>query len=152
LRGVLPAAGKKFLWGAVEPGCDVTRFTDNKRGEVGTVTKVWFLREEVNYLRPVVDAYGPFYCTFNALWGNPANPEDRFAQLLLTPSANNQTLREFATGFFKTASVACMILGHKGCIDKIKTLASLGDLDLRNAACSYLKSQFGETCTPVVRH
>lgn len=148
VRGRLPASGKKFVWGSVHPGCELNLPDPPRDGR--PFTHVWFIREEGNYLRPVVDG-GGFYCyTFYANWEDGSNvaPETRFARLLLTPSADGAALRNYAARFDTPASTACFILGREPCTQQIKALAALGDPDLHRAACKFLRSQFQEECAP----
>jgi hypothetical protein len=148
IRGKVPLNGRKFLWGAATPGCDVTKVSYGRRWSDEAITHVWFIREEGGYLRPIVDAGGLYYYAFHTKWTGDSkeDPQERFAELLLTPSANDKTLREYAHGFFNLASNACFILGRPKCIEKINKLTQLGDADLRRAACDFLKSQFQANC------
>jgi hypothetical protein len=115
------------------------------------------VREEGNYLRPAVDIGGAFFVGFYQKWNLPTGkqPAEHFADLLLTPSAIDTSLKDYADGFFNLANAACLILGQedlarqrapRACIGKLKALAGLGDPDLRRAACGYLESQFEEKC------
>ena len=116
----------------------------------GPIQRVWFLRNEGDYLRPVVDAGSAFYLRLFPKWENDANVDHqaKFAELLLTPMANDRTLGEFAKGFSNPASVACEILGEMTCSLRIRDLAKLGDPQLRGAACNYLESQLFVKCSP----
>jgi hypothetical protein len=149
LRGHLPPSGEKLLWGASTPGCSFKYLTDGQPWGDEPVTRVWFLREEGRYLRPVVDAGGLFFCTFHAKRQDGPHSEAQFGELLLTPSANSRSLSQFAVeGFYSAASVACLILGQPLCTERLKSLAGLGDPKLSQAACSFLSSQFDEPCSP----
>jgi hypothetical protein len=149
VRGRAPIDGKKFVWGSLISGCRLS--PPVQRSEAGPVTRVWFVREEGNFVRPVVDYHPRFFYEFHTAWSNgpDPSPQIRFAQLLLTPSANARTLREFASdGFPDPADLACFILGKEECVSRIQALADLGDPDLRKQACSYLDSQFAVACPP----
>lgn len=148
VKGRRPASGKKFVWGSVHPGCELNLAEPPRDGR--PFTDVWFIREEGNYLRPVVDG-GGYYCyTFYTNWddGSSVAPQTRFARLLLTPSADGASVQDYARRFFTPASTACFILGREPCIEQIRALAALGDPDLRQAACEFLRSQFQEKCAP----
>jgi hypothetical protein len=112
------------------------------------MTRVWFVRQEGDYLRPVVDAGGPLCLTFNFKWSvkSGENPSEHFARLLLTPLAVASTPVEYAQRFFSFASPACSIMGKGECIGEIKALAAMGVPYLRREACDFLASQFHETC------
>jgi hypothetical protein len=147
LKGHVPASGKEFLWGTAKPGCDL--YSDEEMADNRPVTRVWFVREEGNYIRPVVDGFGIYYINFYAKWDNASklDPQTQFGELLLTPSARSATLREFAQGFFNPASTACSILGRERCIERIRSLAALGEPELQRTACDFLKSEFRAACT-----
>ena len=149
ISGRAPADGKKFVWGSLMPGCRT--FPPSQLPEKRPVTRVWFVREEGDFVRPVVDYHPEFFYELHTAWNESTSPapQIRFAQLLLTPGANAPTLSEFATrGFPEPANLACFILGAAECISRIKALATLGDANLRRTSCSYLNSQFGEACLP----
>lgn len=159
VRGALPSVGKKFLWSSMSPGCDPTRSAYGTTQYHGPGTRVWFLREEAEYIRPVVDIGGAFFVGFNVKWNilPTQAPEKHFGQLLLTPSAIDASLRDYAHGFFNLANAACLILGRdelsegrspRACVAQVRALADLGDPNLRRAACDFLQSQFGERCRP----
>jgi hypothetical protein len=140
IKGRAPAAEKKFVWGSGVSGCKLP--SHGQRQDVGPITQVWFVREEGNYLRPVADYSAQYFYELYASWDKEPSPppQIRFAELLLTPSANG--------GFPEPASLACFILGRDECIRRIQALADLGDPDLRRQACSYLDSQFAAECPP----
>jgi hypothetical protein len=147
VKGKPPAAGKKFVWGSGLSGCKVPM--RNRQADAETVTRVWFIREEERYVRPVVDYPARFFTVIYTAWADAASaaPQIRFAQLILTPNANTGTLREFASDTFPDpAFLACWILGKEECISRMRGLAALGDSELRHRACEYLESQFRETC------
>jgi hypothetical protein len=117
---------------------------DDKR----TITRVWFIREEGKYVRPVVDGFGIYFVNFYVPWDeSPArDPQEQFGDLLLSPAARGATLAEFADGFFTPAATACFVLGRAPCIERIRSLAKLGEPELQRAACDFLKSEFQVGC------
>jgi hypothetical protein len=106
VKGLAPGKGKEFLWATVKPGCEL--YPDESADKTPR-TRVWFLREEGAYVRPVVDGFGLYYITFQSKWDNTPglDPQIQFGELLLTPHARSGTLKEFAQGFFNPASTAC---------------------------------------------
>jgi len=60
VKGKIPTPGKKLIWAAIRPGCDIVRFHFGYEETTPPVTRVWFVREEGEYIRPVVDAGGLF--------------------------------------------------------------------------------------------
>ena len=143
IKGTVPARGKKYLWGAIRAGCKLDPLPPDS-------TRVWFIREEGDYIRPVVDAGGRFYLTFRVKWDykSSEDPETQFGRLLLNPKARNATIRDFAEAIDEPASTACFILGKARCVEEIRALTSLGDPDLTRAACDFLSSQYQEKCEP----
>jgi hypothetical protein len=147
IRGKLTLGVKRFLWGAIKPGCQLDQEASVSANE--SLTQVWFVREEGSYLRPVVDAGGPFFFTFHEKWTPQtagADPERHFGQLLLSPRATGLTPEEYAQSFFKPAGLACWILGNADCMQRIRSLAAIDNRALHDAACKFLDYQFGEKC------
>lgn len=143
VKGQRPGPSKEFLWGTAKPGCALTASDDSR-----TVTRVWFIREEGKYIRPVVDGFGIYYINFYVPWDQSSarDPKQEFGELLLSPAARGTTPSGFSNGFFTPASTACFILGNARCIERIRALAALGDPDLRRAACDFLRSELQVTC------
>jgi len=146
VKGRLPRTGKKYIWASVRPGCDLYRYAPPR--DERPITRAWFIREEGDYVRPVADGGSFYFVTFYANWepSSDIDPQARFARLLLTPSARDTSLRDFATGFESGASTACFILGRERCVELIRPLAALGDPELRRAACDFLRLQYQEGC------
>lgn len=147
IKGELSRPGKKFLWATVNPGCRL-QFGDEKAYEWRS-TRVWFLREEGEFLRPAVDS-GRYLVGFSAPWrdGTDMPPLERFGVLLLSPLANERSLSDYADTFWSHADLACSLLGKPKCAQRIRALAKLEEPTLREAACQYLKAYMGEACTP----
>lgn len=150
VRGAVPNPGKKLLWGGGKADCDVRGYGKGATDAPGA-TRIWFLREESTYLRPVVDAYGVYFVGFTSAWPAADNADlaKTFAHLLLTPAAMNKSARDYGrTWDFELPSTACFLLGRTECIEQMRALAMLGDPLLRRHACEFLNSQFREACTP----
>ncbi len=64
VKGRLPSKGKQFLWGTAKPGCEL--HSDEQTMDNRPVTRVWFIREEGDYIRPIVDGFGLYYISFYA--------------------------------------------------------------------------------------
>ena len=140
-------SGKKFLWGAGQPGCGLIR--RGAEPERGPTTQVWFVRAEGNYIRPVVDAMGVYFVAFNGEQdlGSGPDPAKKFAELLLTPEAVDTNAHEYGRWWsFELVSTACFILGRERCSEELNRLAALGDLLLKKKVCEFLSSQFREAC------
>jgi hypothetical protein len=143
VKGRRPAAGKEFLWGIAKPDC-----TEYVSDDSHAISRVWFIREEEKFLRPVVDGFGIYYVNFYVPWATDPRrePQQQFGELLLSPAARAASLADFAQGFDAHASTACFLLGRERCIERIRSLSRLGDPDLHRAACDFLNSEMEVAC------
>jgi len=134
------------VWASVNPGCKL--FDGDPRDYSKRVTRVWFLREEGEFLPPTFDGGTAYFYGLFTKWndGRALAPRQRLGVLLLTPQANSNSLAAFAGDIWGIADVACSLLAKAECIQRIRALAGLGDSDLRIAACEYLKAQQHDTC------
>ena len=87
--------------------------------------------------------------TFLSQWNvnSKTDPQTRFADLLLNPSASTTGSAYFAQTLFESASAAYLILGQDRCKPKLRELAALGNSELSREVCGFLGSQFGEKCS-----
>lgn len=146
IKGETRVGRRVLAWAQARSDCDA-RFNSNGENR-GMGFKVWFLREEGEWLRPVVDGGSTVSMAFLSSWNsievNP--PMRRFATYLLTPSANTTSLDEFADGLWDQAEVACGILGASECKERMLRLARMSSKPLRETACSYLAVEFKFPC------
>jgi hypothetical protein len=150
VKGALPDGKRKYLWASGLPGW---RLWDDNPDLIFHREKmrVWFVREDGGYLRPTFDmgtAAGRFFGLF-ARWEDlPDLPaRQRLGTLLLTPSANSDSLDDYAKYIWGVGDIACDLLGKSDCALQIKGLAGLGNPALRDAACNFLKGQLNDTCS-----
>jgi hypothetical protein len=150
VKGEIPRTAKKFLWGGTRPGCDLTEHGKGATGSRGPITRVWFVREEGNYIRPLVDAFGVYFLAVKGEWpdGTREEAQKKLGRALLTPDALGMGLGIYSFHFSELASTACFILGRDECIERVQGLANLGNRALRKEACDYLSTQFKEKCAP----
>lgn len=140
------ATTRRYMFVSVNPGCRL--FYGDRESYEKRTTRVWFLRQEADYLRPTFDgAAMPFYGFFGK-WRSEANiaPSERLGMLLLTPGASTEVLSDFSRVIWDHADVACSLLGKKKCVEQIRRIAALGDKELRDIACRYLKVEEKESC------
>ena len=147
VKGDLKGNHRKYLWGSTIPGCELVD-NDPKLIYHRFNTKIWFLREEGDFLRPTFD-----YETFRFMgiftsWSQgPHLPaRRRLGTLLLTPTANNDSLDDFANYLWNIGDIACDLLGKPECIRQIRNLQELGNPTLRLSACNFLQGQLGVDC------
>jgi hypothetical protein len=148
LKGELHAAVTKFLWAYPSPGCEIyTR--DRNLIASRFETRVWFLREEGSFLRPLFDGGGAHrFVGFCAKWvdGAPLPVRQRVGMFLLTPSANCTTPEDYARYLWSVGDFACALLGKRECVQRMRALARSGNTPLRTAACEYLNAQQHTSC------
>jgi hypothetical protein len=61
IRGSIPSKSKRYLRGAIRPGCQLKRTFYGHAPDRESVTQLWFIREETHHIRLVVDARGRFF-------------------------------------------------------------------------------------------
>lgn len=151
VKGELRTPTRKYLWASAFPGCSLWLWPDNPRAaDRRFQTRVWFLREEGGFLRPTVDAGIDRYMGLFTKWEDipPLEARQQLGRLLLTPSANNDTLDDYAAYLPLVLDIACELLGTRACAQQIGALAELGSPRLREVACGLLKGQLGQGCHP----
>lgn len=151
VRGRLPVAGRKFLWGQIREGCDIIQSWDMP--DPGPTIRVWFIREEGEYIRPVADAGGVFFAAFKAQWrGDPElDPQTRFTQLLLTAGRLGRDLPKHQVD--EILATACLILGRHSeepeagerCTEQFDALMRL-EPHLRPAICEFRRTMLQQPC------
>jgi hypothetical protein len=151
VKGELRARTKKYLWASVFPGCKLWLWPDNPQAvDRRFQTRVWLLREEGDFLRPTFDAGIHRYIGLFPKWedGPPLEAHKRLGILLLTPTANSDSLEDYAGYLPLVIDIACELLGRSDCIRRIQALGNLGSPRLREVACGFMKDQFGQPCHP----
>jgi hypothetical protein len=147
LKGEIPVAPRRYLWASAQPGCKLWYGAADSSAKFAT--RVWFLRGEGDFLRPTFDSGTHLFIGIYAKWddGPGSAPRQRLGALLLTPSANSETLEDYANYLWDVGDIACELLGRVECARRIKALAQAGNPALREGACGFLKGQLGEDCT-----
>ena len=147
LKGRLQGRHREYLWASTIPGCSLVD-DDSKLIYHRLKTKYWFLREEGQFLRPVFDYGTHRFAGVFPSWseGPPLPARKRMGALLLTPSANSDSLEEYARYLWSVGDIACELLGKLECTRRIRSLEALGSPALRDSACGFLKGQLGASC------
>lgn len=147
VKGRLQGGSRKYLWASTIPGCML--IDDNPKLIYHRLkTKFWFLRDEGEFLRPTFD-YGTyrFEGVFTPWSQDPQVPaRQRLGALLLTPSANSDSLGDYARYLWDVGDIACDLLGKPECARRIRSLERLDSQALRESACGFLKGQLGSSC------
>ncbi len=145
VKGDLRLPPKRYLWASGLAGC---RLYPDSGDAMRFKTHVWFLREEGDFLRPTYDGGAHLFLGLLEVWDDSRriSAREQLGQLLLKPAANSDTLGDYARYFGDVADIACELLGATACVDHIRALATLGNPALQEAACGFLKGQFGASC------
>lgn len=148
VKGEMHSLNEKYLWGSGMRGCKLSY--GSRSGLEKLQTRVWFLREEGAFLRPTFDGGTHGFLGLYTRWdaGPKLPPRERLGVLLLTPKSNADSLRDYAHYLWSVGDIACQLLGKSECVERIRSLATLGDPNLKTAACGYLKGQQEESCSP----
>jgi hypothetical protein len=146
VKGSLEAAPQRYLY-VSSPDCAVTNDAPPDWGDEAK-TRVFFLRVEGEFLRPVFDYGTHKYLGLLPKWdpGPRPPPQQRLGALLLTPHANTDTLDAYANYLWDVGDIACDLLGKADCARRIRQLAKLGNPLLRQNACGFLQGQLDEPC------
>jgi hypothetical protein len=144
IKGKMPDPLKKYVWATIQQDCrlgGVFGYT----GSEPPVTRVWFLREEDEYLRPSVDAGGVYYASFHVDWRNvPASEAaGTFARLLVDPAALGFA-SEQQDRLFEMIEVSRAILGQEKFVAQLKAVAARHPgTTLDKSIRGYLDAEFG---------
>ncbi len=144
VKGSLDAAPQSYLFTS-DPDC--REIYGSVRGK-NPKTRVWFLRIERGFLRPVYD-YGTYrYFALLGRWDEDPRlrPRQRLGALLLTPRANTTTLKDYAVYLWDVGDIACDLLGKAECVIRIRRLEKLGNPALQQMAYTYLQDQLHVGC------
>jgi hypothetical protein len=148
VKGKIPTPGKKLIWAAIRPGCGLERFRYGYEESTPPVTRVWFVREEGEYIRPVVDAGAVFFASFHGRFTAAGKPEDwkRFALLFLNPEALGMSPAHYSVIFYYPVQLVRTILGDTECVEALRALSAYPDVSLHESVCTYLNSNFQQSC------
>jgi hypothetical protein len=146
VKGEIHGLKKKYLWGSAMPGCKLSYGTQQLFQRFQT--RVWFLREEGDFLRPTFDGGTHGFLGLYFQWSRYPDlpPRERLGTLLLTPEANSDALGDYARYLWSIGDIACELLGKRECVRRFRALEELGDSSLKEAACGYLTGQQREPC------
>jgi hypothetical protein len=128
------------------PDCEV--LNDVQPGWDDPRTRVFFLRVENGFLRPVFDYGTHKYLGLLEAWDQSPQlpPTRRLGTFLLTPRANTGTLNTYAYYLADVGDIACDLLGKADCAKRIRQLTKLGNPLLSQYACGFLRGQLHVGC------
>lgn len=138
IRGTAPKSSK-YVWASAIPGCKIPGWQQPRKER--PVTRVWFLRNERDFLRPIVDYVQSYFYEVSVPWVPSAQPSSRvaFARALITLNVAAVPEQEVEGAFYTPAAIACSILGDEECIERIRRLSVSTNPKVRRAANVYLE-------------
>lgn len=147
IKGELRESKQEYLWASTIPGCQL--FNDNPKLIYKRLqTKFWFLRIQGGVLRPTFDYDAPRFGGVFPGWsqGPLVSPRQKLGTLLLTPSANTDSLDDYSRYLWRVGGIACELLGRASCIKQIALLQNQGNAVLAKSACGFLVGELGVDC------
>jgi hypothetical protein len=155
IKGQRPSPAKKYVWASPSspsPDCDLWLWPDNPPAiDRRFQMRVWFLREEGEFLRPPVDSGMHRHIGLFTTWQPVSSTSDarrELGTLLLTLFANSDNLDDYAQYFPDVIDIACELLPKTDCAQQVRRLADMGNPKLRQVACGLLKGELGGDCQP----
>jgi hypothetical protein len=148
VKGAMPAPGEQVLWAVIRPDCSYGLPSDSsRRADQAPITRVWFLREEGEYLRPAVDG-GLFFVPFRWKWTDtPKEAVPRlFVSLLFDPVARGLSADRYESAVLEAGEVALTILPKADVLARMKLAAGQSTPTVRGNICSYLTAKFDVDC------
>lgn len=151
VKGHLPPSQPKqhVLWPSRVPGCEFGR-------EDATLTdeyiRVWLLRVEGEFLRPLYD--GGAATRIVLLARDPAERRNLTKQslgsLFLRPSAYENGVDDLKSDIMSIGSIACSLLGRQECIQELRALANR-DQQMRARICEFIRASLENDCSILTR-
>ena len=150
VKGVFKKTVSQYVWASLTSGCNVWLWPDNPQAvDRRFQTRAWFVREEGPLLRPTLDTGMPPYMGLFTNWENVSSVSDarrHFGELLFTPSANSDSLGDYAEYLPVVFDIACELLGKADCALRLAALSDMNDVRLQQISCGLLKGEFGRPC------
>jgi hypothetical protein len=144
VKGHAEDANRKLLWFSYFPNC---AFPYRPEDTVGQVDRIWFLRVDGRWLRPVADNAAPFLGLFQPFSPNNDDSESirrALIRQLLTPEAVARTNREFAEHFFDLFGVACEITTEQMCFQILSERYKESAPEVRAEICRFLAGSYDQ--------
>ena len=139
IRGEAAAGNGKYVYFSPSPDC--SRIFMYERGS--PQQRVWFLRRENAYYRPVGDLGRHYLAIHRPLHLEGLNSEQRvqqLASLLLVPGNLGESMEEFTRSLGRSASIACNTEGIRGCLALMENLRKQERMDLNREICRVLST------------
>jgi hypothetical protein len=144
IKGQAQDANRKLLWFSYFPSC---AFGHRPEETIGQVDRIWFLRVDGKWLRPVADNAAPFLGLFQRFSPDHDDSESLRRALvgqLLTPEAVAKTNRAFVERFDDLFGVACEITTEEICFQILTDRYNESAPDVRAEICRFLAGSFDQ--------
>ena len=143
IKGANPAALTNFFWFSVAADCPLANRFQTNSGSDKTV-RVWFLRQENSWLRPIVDNAAVFLDIAPPPEMPGIDSRVAFARSLLSP-ATVLIIPEAAAGrLLELYGLACAVGGERLCDELLASLQTQAPDPLKNAICRLAALPLGE--------
>ena len=134
----------KLLWFSYFPNCT---FEQQPGRTSHAVERLWFLRTDGPWLRPVADNTWTYLELFQPLLYVGASQADLRAALgkiLLTPSAVSENTDGFLRSLPNLFDLACEVAGDRACYEALGALQERSPSELQGPVCAFLAGFFDE--------
>jgi hypothetical protein len=141
VKGHLQQSPRTLLWASIREKCILPGTPE------GSKTKVWLLREELGFLRPVADAGGTrTVWGFRQNWTAPGagTPEIFLGEMLL--KRETYLKEELSDAIWEFGEIACELLGKAACVTRLRHLTAITDSTTAQSICDFLDVELGEGC------
>ena len=139
IKGIAPPSSATFVWGAGVPGCSLPSGSGGAPAGKARF-RVWFIRTEGDYLRPIADYGARYFLELGTRWTQGPDPGPRLARLILSSNVS--------APFPEPARLACWILGQQECVPLIRARLAEADPDIRREGCEFLVTELNLECSP----
>ncbi len=143
VKGGIDSTRPKILLFSWSPRCS---FGGGKDFNVNPVERIWFLRQEDEWLRPIIDTYSGFLDLFEPFEASAsiAETQARFARALLSPKIVAKDPAAFFRRLPEFYELSCQISGSDTCFANLRHMQQEAQPPLRAEICRWLASQFDQ--------
>jgi hypothetical protein len=142
IKGAAPADTSRILWFSYSTTC---AFEHRQQAPSRAIQRIWFLRSDRGWLRPITDNTLVYLELFQPLaaGGSQSELQRAFARVLLTPNAVAEDPKAFARRMIEFHSLACEIGGTPLCFHLLAELQTQVP-ELRGDICQYAGLVFNQ--------
>ena len=147
LKGGIDSTIPKILLFSWFPKCS---FGVGKDFDINPVERIWFLRQEGEWLRPIIDNDSAFFDLFEPFEASAsvAETQARFARALLSPKIVAQDQAAFFRRLPEFYELSCQISGSDTCFANLRHMQQEAQPPLRAEICRWLASEYDQCRFP----